>query len=115
MGRNPRALDRRALDWRLRASIEASGGPARRANLRTGDVVLAVGGQEVSDLAGFFRTVWSLGKAGIEVPLTIYRDGRTLEGRVCIEPAGNAVLRNRSFPARARLRFPQVSHAAGIS
>ena len=35
---------------------------------------------EVSDLAGFFRKVWSLGKAGVEVPLTIYRDGRTLRG-----------------------------------
>jgi S1-C subfamily serine protease len=60
----------------------SSGGPARRANLRTGDVVLAVAGTEVSDLASFFRKVWSLGKAGVEVPLTIYRDGRTLEARV---------------------------------
>jgi len=61
---------------------EAIGGPARRANLRTGDVVLGVAGHEVSDLAGFFRKVWSLGKAGVEVPLTIYRDGRTFEVRV---------------------------------
>ena len=37
---------------------------------------------EVSDLAGFFRKVWALGKAGVEVPLTIYRDGRTVETRV---------------------------------
>jgi S1-C subfamily serine protease len=60
----------------------SSGGPARRANLRTGDVVLAVAGTEVSDLASFFRKVWSLGMAGVEVPVTIYRDGRTLEARV---------------------------------
>src|SRR5262249_60268457 len=60
----------------------STGGPARRANLRPGDVVLGVAGQEVSDLAGFFRKVWSLGKAGVEVPLTIYRDGRTFEVRV---------------------------------
>ena len=39
-------------------------------------------GTKVSDLAGFFRTVWSLGKAGVQVPLTIYRDGRTIEARV---------------------------------
>ena len=38
--------------------------------------------QELSDLAGFFRRVWSLGKAGVEVPLTVYRDGRTLDVRV---------------------------------
>jgi S1-C subfamily serine protease len=60
----------------------SNGGPARRANLRTGDIVLAVAGAEVSELAGFFRKVWSLGKAGVEVPLTIYRDGRTFEARV---------------------------------
>jgi S1-C subfamily serine protease len=60
----------------------SNGGPARRANLRTGDVVLAVAGAEVNELAGFFRKVWSLGRAGVEVPLTIYRDGRTFEARV---------------------------------
>jgi S1-C subfamily serine protease len=54
----------------------------RRAPLHTGDIVLAVAGNEVSDLASFFRRVWSLGKAGVEVPLTVYRDGRTFEVRV---------------------------------
>ncbi len=58
------------------------GGPGEAANLRRGDIVLAVADTEVSDLAGFFRKVWSLGKAGVEVPLTIYRDGRTFEPRV---------------------------------
>jgi S1-C subfamily serine protease len=60
----------------------SGGGPAKRANLRTGDVVLAVAGDQVKDLAGFFRKVWSLGKAGVEVPLTVYRDGRSFEVRV---------------------------------
>jgi S1-C subfamily serine protease len=60
----------------------SSRGPARKADLRTGDIVLAVGGQEVSDLAGLFRRIWSLGNAGVEVPMTIYRDGRTLELKV---------------------------------
>src|SRR6266702_1318673 len=60
----------------------SSRGPARKADLRTGDIVLAVGGTEVSDLAGLFRRIWSLGNAGVEVPLTIYRDGRTMGLRV---------------------------------
>jgi S1-C subfamily serine protease len=60
----------------------SNGGPAKRANLRSGDIVLAVAGTKVRDLAGFFRTVWSLGKAGVEIPLTIYREGRTFEARV---------------------------------
>jgi len=60
----------------------ASKGPARRANLQTGDIVLEVGGSEVNSLATLFRRIWSTGKAGVEVPLTIYRDGKTLEMRV---------------------------------
>jgi S1-C subfamily serine protease len=60
----------------------ASRGPSQRANLHTGDIVLSVGGTEVRELAGFFRTVWALGDAGIEVPLLIYRDGKTFEVRV---------------------------------
>ena len=52
---------------------------AQAPELRTGDVVLAVGGTEVTDLAGLFRRIWSLGNAGVEVPLTVYRDGRTFD------------------------------------
>ena len=60
----------------------SSRGPARKADLRTGDIVLSVGGTEVSDLAGLFRRIWSLGNAGVEVPMMIYRDGRTMELKV---------------------------------
>lgn len=57
-------------------------GPAARAELRTGDVILAVSGENVSTLAEFYRKVWSLGQAGVEVPLTLYRDGVTFDVRV---------------------------------
>jgi len=60
----------------------ASRGPAERADLRAGDVVLRVGGSSVSDLAGLFRRVWALGQAGVEVPLLINREGKTFELRV---------------------------------
>jgi len=60
----------------------ASRGPARKADLREGDIVLAVAGDPVSDLAGLFRRVWALGDAGVAVPLTINREGRTFEARV---------------------------------
>ena len=56
--------------------------PAQKADLRAGDVVLAVGGVAVTDLAGFFRRVWALGDAGVLVPLTINREGRALEVKV---------------------------------
>ena len=57
----------------------ASNGPAQRAGLRTGDLVLAVAGREVSDLAGLFRRIWSLGEAGVDVPLTLHREGDTFD------------------------------------
>jgi S1-C subfamily serine protease len=75
-------LNATEIDDKIVVARVSTSGPARRANLRTGDIVLAVAGDEVSDLAGFFRRVWSLGKAGVEVPLTVYRDGRTFEVRV---------------------------------
>jgi S1-C subfamily serine protease len=54
-------------------------GPAARAELKTGDVILAVKGEHVSTLAGFYRKVWALGDAGVEVPLTLYREGVTFD------------------------------------
>ena len=60
----------------------ADRGPAKKADLRTGDIVLAVAGADVNDLASFFRRIWAQGQAGVEVPITIYRDGETMEMRV---------------------------------
>lgn len=60
----------------------APNGPASRAELKTGDVILAAAGTRVSNLAQFYRRVWSLGEAGVEVPLLLYREGLTFEVRV---------------------------------
>jgi S1-C subfamily serine protease len=70
------------VDDRLVIVGLADRGPAERADLRTGDIILAVAGNEVHDLAGFFRRIWARGKAGAEVPISIYRDGNTMELRV---------------------------------
>jgi len=56
-----------------------SGGPAEEAGIEVGDVVLEIDGLPVGDLASMFKRVWSLGEAGIEVPLTIYRKDSTRE------------------------------------
>ena len=70
------------VDDRLVVVGLADRGPAKRADVRTGDVVLAVAGTEVHDLASLFRRVWAQGKAGVDIPITIYRDGHTMEMRV---------------------------------
>ena len=60
----------------------AGKGPAARAEIKTGDMIVAVAGENVSSLEGFYRRVWSLGDAGVEVPLTLHRDGVTFDVRV---------------------------------
>jgi S1-C subfamily serine protease len=58
------------------------GGPAHRAGVRLGDVVLEVAGEPVADLADLFRRVWDTGSAGAEVPLTLARGKSTSRIRV---------------------------------
>jgi S1-C subfamily serine protease len=70
------------VDDRVVVAGTASGGPAERAGLQSGDVVVSVAGVQVSDLATFFRQVWSLGAAGVDVPLTVYHDSQMVELRV---------------------------------
>ena len=54
-----------------------SGSPAEKAGLQSEDMVLTVKGEEVRGLADFYRKVWALGSAGVEVPLGILRGTRT--------------------------------------
>ena len=51
------------------------GGPASRAGVKAGDLVLGVGATPVKGLSEFFRAVWRLGTAGVEVPLMLSRSG----------------------------------------
>ena len=53
----------------------AKDGPADRAGVNLGDTVAAVGGKPVADLAQLFRSIWRLGPAGTEIPLTVVRGG----------------------------------------
>ena len=60
-------------------------GPAARAGIRAGDQVLAVAGNNVQNLAHLFRSIWKLGQAGVDVPLTLARGGDVL--RVTVKSA----------------------------
>jgi S1-C subfamily serine protease len=57
----------------------SSRGPAADADLRPGDIVLAINGAAVTNLAGFFRRIWSIGAAGVDVPMLLFRDSNTFE------------------------------------
>ena len=53
----------------------ADNSPAEQAGLRPGDKILTVNDEEIPDLVGLWRRVWSSGSAGAEVRLRIERDG----------------------------------------
>jgi S1-C subfamily serine protease len=57
-------------------------GPARKSDIRPGDIVLSVGDAEVNSLASFFKAIWAQGEAGVEIPMMLNRNGRTLNMRV---------------------------------
>lgn len=62
------------VQQRLIVSGLARGGPAEKAGVRLGDVVIEVAGEPVGGLADMLRRVWRLGPAGVDVSLTIARD-----------------------------------------
>jgi S1-C subfamily serine protease len=65
-------------EQRLAVTGLATGGPADRAGVKLGDMVLEVAGEKVGGLADMFRKIWRLGQAGVEVPLTLTRDAQVL-------------------------------------
>jgi S1-C subfamily serine protease len=74
----------------------AGSSPAEKADLQTGDMVLSVGGGEVTDLASLFRRIWSLGTAGAVIPIRVHRSGRTFDVSITSSDR-NALLKRPSM------------------
>ncbi len=49
----------------------APDGPAAKAGLAENDIIVAVQGRPVRDLADFYRKLWALGEAGVQASLTV--------------------------------------------
>jgi S1-C subfamily serine protease len=56
----------------------ADGGPAQRADIREGDLIMRVADHDVATLPDFYRRLWAVGPAGSGVPLTAIRGGTRL-------------------------------------
>ena len=69
-------------DGQVTIAQVARSGPAERAGLRRGDLVLAIGGKRVNRLEDFYRVVWASGDAGCELLCTIAREGSPITLRI---------------------------------
>jgi S1-C subfamily serine protease len=56
--------------------------PADKAGLKPGDVIVGIDDEPVTGLANMFRRVWSLGSAGVDVPLDVLRNAEKVQLRV---------------------------------
>ncbi len=73
------------------------GSPAARAELRAGDLILAVDGDEVSDLTEFYTALWDQGPAGVTVALRVQREQDVFEVEI------------RSVDRNALLKKPRLN------
>ncbi len=54
-------------------------GPAARAGLKPGDMIIGVGEERISTQEELYRTMWGLGGSGTDVPVKVLRDGETMD------------------------------------
>jgi S1-C subfamily serine protease len=70
------------VQGRVVVSGVAESGPAARAGVRPGDIVLELAGERVASAAELFRKLWRIGAAGVEVPLTLSRNASRMHIQV---------------------------------
>ena len=75
-GRPWLGLNTEELRGRLFVSRVTPGGPAEKAGIRRGDVIVGVNGEHPKSLADFYRKVWAQGSAGADVVLNVLQESQ---------------------------------------
>lgn len=81
------------INGRVTVAGVIPGGPSEQARIEVGDILVSANGTEPSNLASFFRAVWTAGPAGSPVKLRLLREGRALD--VVIPSTDRALLLKR--------------------
>jgi S1-C subfamily serine protease len=64
------------LHGRLFVSRVTPDGPAEKAGLKRGDVIVGVNGELPKNMADFYRKIWAQGAAGASVALDVLQDSQ---------------------------------------
>jgi len=75
-GRPWLGINAEEIGGRLLVGRVTVGGPADKAGIRRGDVIIGVGGEPTKYLADFYRKIWSRGAAGVSIPLDVQNDNQ---------------------------------------
>lgn len=67
------------VDGTLVVAGLVGGGPADRAGVHVGDIVLGIDGEPMNDLPTLFRHIWSKGPAGTAIPVNLQRGNEQLK------------------------------------
>jgi S1-C subfamily serine protease len=62
------------MHGRLVVSRVTPGGPAEKAGVQRGDIIVGVAGEPAKTMAEFYRKIWARGSAGTSVPVDVLQD-----------------------------------------
>ena len=69
-------------DGRLKVIRVSSDGPAEKAGIQPGDIILALSGKNVDNLPDFYRGLWAAGNPGVEVTLKVLKGTEVVDVKV---------------------------------
>jgi S1-C subfamily serine protease len=72
-------INTQEIHGQLFVTSVSADGPAAKAGIKENDIVLAIHGRPVQDLADLYRKLWAEGPAGTAIPLTM------LKGRAVVD------------------------------
>lgn len=67
------------VEGRIEVIGLANDGPAERAGLQVGDVIVKVNGYTIATMIELYRTAWSVGDAGVDISMTLLRETYAFE------------------------------------
>jgi S1-C subfamily serine protease len=69
-------------DGRLKVIRVSADSPAEHAGIEPGDMILALSGRKIDNLADFYRRLWAAGEPGVEVTLKVLKGSDVMDVKV---------------------------------